>query len=289
LVDLSKWNESFARQTLDAIDGKQARRTDSSSPLGELMDHGICDNVGILFVSIICGALCQLGKTPLFFFFILGGVGSHYCEMWATFLTGQIEFWYVSFTESEVLAMLTHIFFAFFGLGMVKAKIPNTNIRYVEALFYITLCQFALAMFGAPLRVRDWISHQKKNVFEIYSYLAPGIFIIVFSTLWWILSPEVVTLHFVPFSFANGFLMGNACCRLVASRVCKEKPPVFYLVSLGLVVGVINSKLRIVNEEYYVWAYCVWTILAFAHYSVCVSLAFKKVLNINIFTLKKKH
>lgn len=30
----------FWYQTLDAIDGKQARRTKSSSPLGELFDHG---------------------------------------------------------------------------------------------------------------------------------------------------------------------------------------------------------------------------------------------------------
>jgi phosphatidylglycerophosphate synthase len=29
-------------QTFDAVDGKQARRTNSSSPLGELFDHG-CD------------------------------------------------------------------------------------------------------------------------------------------------------------------------------------------------------------------------------------------------------
>jgi hypothetical protein len=28
-------------QALDALDGKQARRTGSSSPLGELFDHGI--------------------------------------------------------------------------------------------------------------------------------------------------------------------------------------------------------------------------------------------------------
>ena len=32
----------FLYQTLDAIDGKQARRTSSSSPLGQLFDHG-CD------------------------------------------------------------------------------------------------------------------------------------------------------------------------------------------------------------------------------------------------------
>ena len=34
----------FVYQTLDAIDGKQARRTNSSSPLGELFDHG-CDSL----------------------------------------------------------------------------------------------------------------------------------------------------------------------------------------------------------------------------------------------------
>lgn len=34
----------FVYQSLDAIDGKQARRTDSSTPLGELFDHG-CDSI----------------------------------------------------------------------------------------------------------------------------------------------------------------------------------------------------------------------------------------------------
>ena len=34
----------IAYQTLDAMDGKQARRTNSSSPLGALFDHG-CDAV----------------------------------------------------------------------------------------------------------------------------------------------------------------------------------------------------------------------------------------------------
>lgn len=34
----------FIYQSLDAIDGKQARRTGTSNPLGELFDHG-CDSV----------------------------------------------------------------------------------------------------------------------------------------------------------------------------------------------------------------------------------------------------
>lgn len=33
-------NGMILMQTFDAVDGKQARRTNSSSPLGELFDHG---------------------------------------------------------------------------------------------------------------------------------------------------------------------------------------------------------------------------------------------------------
>ena len=48
----------FAYQTLDAIDGKQARRTGSSSPLGQLFDHG-CDAMGAVFVGL---AMCQAAQ-----------------------------------------------------------------------------------------------------------------------------------------------------------------------------------------------------------------------------------
>ena len=40
--------------TLDAIDGKQARRTKSSSPLGQLFDHG-CDSFSLSFVILSLG------------------------------------------------------------------------------------------------------------------------------------------------------------------------------------------------------------------------------------------
>jgi len=41
----------FAYQTLDNMDGKQARNTKSSSPLGELFDHGV-DALGMLWKLI---------------------------------------------------------------------------------------------------------------------------------------------------------------------------------------------------------------------------------------------
>lgn len=41
---------TFIYMTLDAIDGKHARRTGNSSPLGELFDHA-CDNIGVVFLT----------------------------------------------------------------------------------------------------------------------------------------------------------------------------------------------------------------------------------------------
>ncbi len=44
----------FAYQSLDSIDGKQARRTGMAGPLGELFDHG-CDAINTT-VSSVSGA-----------------------------------------------------------------------------------------------------------------------------------------------------------------------------------------------------------------------------------------
>jgi phosphatidylglycerophosphate synthase len=52
----------FAYQTLDNIDGKQARRTKSSSPLGELFDH-VSDAMGVGTMITTVGASCRVGPV----------------------------------------------------------------------------------------------------------------------------------------------------------------------------------------------------------------------------------
>lgn len=55
--DIPNWCFLFAAaatwiySTLDAIDGKQARKTKSSSPLGQLFDHG-CDSFTLTFMAL---------------------------------------------------------------------------------------------------------------------------------------------------------------------------------------------------------------------------------------------
>jgi phosphatidylglycerophosphate synthase len=52
LVTVASGALVFAYQTLDALDGIQARRTSNTSPVGALFDHA-CDNVAVVFVSLV--------------------------------------------------------------------------------------------------------------------------------------------------------------------------------------------------------------------------------------------
>lgn len=52
----------FIYQTLDCIDGKQARKTGSSGPLGELFDHG-CDSLVISLMAINYIAISMSGYS----------------------------------------------------------------------------------------------------------------------------------------------------------------------------------------------------------------------------------
>lgn len=58
----------FIYQSLDAIDGKQARRTNTQSPLGELFDHG-CDSISTVFIALGACTAVKLGEYPTWMFF----------------------------------------------------------------------------------------------------------------------------------------------------------------------------------------------------------------------------
>lgn len=116
----------FIYQSLDAIDGKQARRTNSSSPLGELFDHG-CDSlstgasanpsmavpppphcppqpsqssqsaflclVSAVFVVLGTSIAVQMGTNPDWMFFCcFAGMFMFYCAHWQTYVSGTLRF-----------------------------------------------------------------------------------------------------------------------------------------------------------------------------------------------------
>jgi len=58
-------------QTFDAVDGKHARNTGQSSPLGQLFDHG-CDAVNSNFFIYLTLHCNRTGPNNIYFMMILG-------------------------------------------------------------------------------------------------------------------------------------------------------------------------------------------------------------------------
>lgn len=80
-------------QTLDNMDGKQARRVGASSPLGLLFDHG-CDAVNSVFGSanwMVALALSSSSRDiTLCFTMLMGPYALFYVSTWEEYYTGQL-------------------------------------------------------------------------------------------------------------------------------------------------------------------------------------------------------
>ena len=76
-------------QTLDNMDGVQARRTNSSSPLGMLFDH-TCDTINAGLMSIAIASSLATGWTVRIYFCLLSGFFPFYFQAWEEYYIGTM-------------------------------------------------------------------------------------------------------------------------------------------------------------------------------------------------------
>ena len=75
----------FTYYTIDNVDGKQARRTQSSSPLGMCMDHG-CDVLGVSFIALGVAQLIGVGdEIPILFTSQIAVLGTFWASVWSQY------------------------------------------------------------------------------------------------------------------------------------------------------------------------------------------------------------
>ncbi|XP_048511736.1 cholinephosphotransferase 1 isoform X2 [Athalia rosae] len=130
----------FIYQSLDAIDGKQARRTGTQSPLGELFDHG-CDSISTVFVALSACIAVQLGYYPTWMFFqCFCAMTLFYCAHWQTYVSGTLRFGKVDVTEAQFTIMGIHVISGIFGPSVWMMEIPIPGLGTINnsaaAIFY---------------------------------------------------------------------------------------------------------------------------------------------------------
>lgn len=164
----------FAYQSLDAIDGKQARRTGSVSPLGQLFDHG-CDVLNLVMQSYILPILFRVQSTALSMAIAFActprpRVGSNtthptcialfafFMASWEEYNTHVLYLGYFSGpVDGQILAILIFIVAPFFGSRRFMAAEPlswlGVKIPFGDLAAAIIVVGAAGAVIGSLLNV----------------------------------------------------------------------------------------------------------------------------------------
>jgi len=127
----------FMYQTLDAIDGKHARNTNRSSPVGQLMDHG-CDAFSNSFLIIMVLQSHRLGGNIYTIAVQILVQLTFYVVQWHEYYTGYLltHINNMGVTEFQFIGMAIIMIPVFLG-NVSETKLFNGMVSVSELLVYL--------------------------------------------------------------------------------------------------------------------------------------------------------
>lgn len=212
----------FVAYTLDGIDGKQARRTGTSGPLGELFDHGL-DSYSTLLI-------------PVYVFSLFGNVDLPPIRMHFVMLNAYLNF-YLSHVEKYITGVMFLPWGYDFLMWGVSLTLGATGIFGPEIWQYTILGVKPCVIFEVTLYVSAMITSHPIIIHNIYkSYrdktgkmrpfreaarpMFPLLSLFVVSTVWALFSRNnIVFLEPRMFIVLSGTIFSNINCRLIVAQM----------------------------------------------------------------------
>lgn len=280
----------FVYTSLDAIDGKQARRTNSSTPLGELFDHG-CDSISCVFLILVALSAFQLGDHQWLSFWHMFMVPLvFYSYHWRTYVNGTFTFNLLDVTESQFAVIFACIFRAILGNGMYRIEVyPNLSLMLI--LHYIISATEVYIL----LRTLLPITHEgvgKHGTTEAgTSVLSPGIpvmILIAFSFLY-ARHSQISPLQNYPalFGLAFSFPIAKYSILVVLAHMTKSPLPLLDSIMLGPLLALVNIYFgSLLNELVVLWLCLLYVVSNTMIASTLICLDICYYLNVYCFRIK---
>lgn len=284
----------FMYQTLDNVDGKQARRTGSSSPLGELFDHG-CDSITMGMIGLMTGAVVRIGGAFTLAGLIVGW-GPFYLAHWEEYHTGILIMGkFNGPTEAQLIVIGMLLFTGIVGPWVwvrPLITIGGSHICLNHFAFAFTLI-FSLITVGQNVYKVLNLPNRSMPMFDTALQLVPFTILILGSVLWAAAEYSLLSAHPHLVMMALSLVFAYLTSRLIVNRVCKEPTQLFHgiLIPLFIVafVGMIDAALNNHGP-----AFALATILLilsgiqFLFFSIAVIFQLTNHLHIRAFTITPK-
>ncbi|XP_039019107.1 choline/ethanolaminephosphotransferase 1-like [Hibiscus syriacus] len=299
----------FLYQTFDAVDGKQARRTNSSGPLGELFDHG-CDALACAFESMAFGSTAMCGGDS-FWFWVISAV-PFYGAAWEHYFTNTLILPVVNGpTEGLALIYVMHFLTGFLGAQWwaqqfgqsipIFSWVPFLN----EIPTYRVVLYFMIAFAVIPTvtcniqNVHKVVQARKGSMLLALAMLYPFVILMGGVLVWDYLSPSDIMgnyphLVILGTGLAFGFLVG----RMILAHLCDEPKGLktnmcMSLLYLPLAIANaltarLNDGVPLVDDFWVLLGYCVFTGSLYLHFATSVIHEITTALGIYCFRITRK-
>ncbi|KIV89528.1 hypothetical protein PV10_06921 [Exophiala mesophila] len=293
--------------TMDNIDGKQARRTGTSSGLGELFDHGI-DSLNCTLASMCETAAMGLGPSKTGAFTAIIPTLPMFFSTWETYHTHTLYLGaFNGPTEGLMLACTAMIISGYYGPQVWEYKVAKVvgyeewldDIRFRDLWVPIILIAFFTAHL--PACVYHVAKVRRQNNLPLAPVFLEWIPMIIFtgSCVAWIGSPYSSILpenHLLIFCITTSFVFGRLTTKIILHHLTKQPFPYWTISMLPLVGGAILAWLPLFGlqpmspafERAYIYAYLLFACGQYFTWAIRVINRICDVLDINCLTIKQK-
>jgi len=233
--------------------GKQARRTNSASPLGELFDHG-CDSMTQVFVTLnICYAMQMGSESYLVPTITMGSIVVFYCAHWSTYCTGQLRFSRFDVTEAQMTVISILMTTALFGPGIWDISLLGLRLKVLVvgtcSVFGVwQLCGYLKVIFSEGVGKNGSTVAGTSVLFPLFPLLAVCLpFVMIYCKSTSGVYDQNITLLCLCF----GAVAAKATNRLVIAHMSRSELDLWDWIYLSPFAMILNQYYDYKFNEYY--------------------------------------
>lgn len=252
----------FMYQSLDAIDGKQARRTNMAGPLGELFDHG-CDALNTTLETVLVCAATGLGRSYWTLIGLASAMTNFFLTTWEEYHTHTL--FLSSFSgpvEGILLICALYLLQVAFGPAVcVQGVLHVTGLEHLAwvrehlAFANVPLGDLFMLLSCLGLLLNAWTGYEhvyRQCIAEKRSALAPLMGIVPFAVqtvanmAWAMGHGAQVMVYgsvFVPFLLFWGLSFAYLVGLVILAHVCRTPYPYWNILLLPSLVLALDAHL----------------------------------------------
>ncbi|KAG5728742.1 hypothetical protein E4T56_gene18606 [Termitomyces sp. T112] len=308
----------FAYQSLDAIDGKQARRTGMAGPLGEMFDHG-CDAMNTTLEVLLASQALNLGRSWWTVASQIATLANFYLTTWEEYHTGQLYLGVFSGPIEGILMIISiYLLSGIYGPSLWDRKILTItrleHIPFISKLPNLPLNEtfmvfgaFGLAfnIISSYANVRRAMKASGKPTIQPLLLLVPFV-IAAGIQISWLAQPSynrsaiINSPNFVPFLCAWGLQFAHQVGRMILAHVTSTPFPRWDWIWIWSIIGALDANLpRIIGRgpviqetlksaTIFIWVTLALSLFFYTRFCTLVISDITNYLGIACFTVKKK-